>query len=150
MDIKIKTCDIENEFLPYEDESFDIVYSKSLLEHLYYPEKYMKEAYRVLKPNGLLITLVPNWESNYKIYYDDYTHRTPFNQLSLEHILKIHNFTNVNVFKFRQLPINWRYPILNYVSAIIAPFVPIRTKIKFLRWSKELMLVSSAIKNMKD
>jgi ubiquinone/menaquinone biosynthesis C-methylase UbiE len=145
-DIDIKVGNVEEENLPYEDNSFDIIYSKSVLEHFYYPERYIKEAYRVLKPNGLILTLVPDWESNYKIYFDDYTHRTPFTTISLNDILKIHNFKDVHVYKFRQLPLLWKYPLLNYFSAIISPFIPVRTKVKFLRWSRELMLVSSARK----
>jgi ubiquinone/menaquinone biosynthesis C-methylase UbiE len=145
-DINIKVSNVEKEPLPYDDNSFDIIYSKSVLEHFYYPEKYMKEAYRVLKPNGLILTLVPDWESNYKTYFDDYTHRTPFTKISLEDILKIHCFKNVNVYKFRQLPLLWKYPKLNLFSAIISPFIPVRTKNKFFRWSRELMLVSSARK----
>ncbi len=145
-DIDIKVGNVEEERLPYDDNTFDIVYSKSVLEHFYYPEKYMKEAYRVLKQNGIIVTLVPDWESCYKIYFDDYTHRTPFTAISLEDILKIHNFRNVNVYKFRQLPLLWKYPRLNYISNIVAPFVPVRTKNRFFRWSRELMLISYAVK----
>ncbi|MEA1956698.1 MAG: class I SAM-dependent methyltransferase [Campylobacterota bacterium] len=145
-DIDIKVGNVEEEKLPYEDNSFDIVYSKSVLEHFYYPERYIKEVYRVLKPKGLILTLVPDWEANYKTYFDDYTHRTPFTSVSLNDILEIHNFKDVNVYKFRQLPLLWKYPFLNYFSAAISPFIPVRTKIKFLRWSRELMLISSARK----
>ena len=134
-------CDVESEPLPFADATFDIIYSKSFIEHLYYPERYLKEAYRVLKPGGLLLTLVPDWESNYKIYFDDFTHRTPFTKVALSDAYQMYGFQNVQVFKFRQLPILWRYPILNYVSMLIAPFVPVRTKTKFFRWSRELMLV---------
>ena len=144
--IPVKMCNIENEPLPYPDNSFDVIYSKSLIEHLYYPERYMAETYRVLKPNGLLLTLVPDWESNYKIYFDDYSHRTPFSIVSLHDIYKMFNFKSVNVVKFRQLPIVWKYPFLNCFCAVIAPFVPIRTKNKFLRWSRELMLIGAGRK----
>ena len=144
--IAVKMCNIENEPLPYPDNSFDVIYSKSLIEHLYYPERYMAETYRVLKPNGLLLTLVPDWEANYKIYFDDYSHRTPFSIVSLHDIYKMFNFKSVNVVKFRQLPIVWKYPFLNYFCAVIAPFVPIRTKNKFLRWSRELMLIGAGRK----
>lgn len=145
-DINIQVGNVEEERLPYPDNSFDIVYSKSVLEHFHYPERYMKEAFRVLKPDGLILTLVPDWESCYKIYFDDYTHRTPFSKIGLEDILKIHGFKDVHVYKFRQLPLLWKYPKLNFLSSTIAPFVPIRTKNKFLRWSRELMLVSIARK----
>ena len=102
----------------------------------------MNEVYRVLKPGGLIITLVPDWESCYKIYYDDYTHKTPFTFLSFKHAIEMSGFNDVSVEKFRQLPIIWKYPYLKYLSIVISPFVPVRTKNKFLRWSRELMLVS--------
>ncbi|MFH1369604.1 MAG: class I SAM-dependent methyltransferase [Elusimicrobiota bacterium] len=147
-DLSIKICDIEKEGIPFGDSVFDVVYSKSFIEHLYYPEKYMKEAYRILKPGGIMLTLVPDWEANYKIYFDDYSHRTPFTKYSLEDIYKIHGFTDVKCFKFRQLPAVWKYPALNILCDIIAPFVPVRTKNKFFRWSRELMLVGFGKKSL--
>ena len=106
----------------------------------------MKEAYRCLKPGGLLLSLVPDWEIEYKIFFDDYTHRTPFTKIALRDIYNIFGFEKVEVFKFRQLPIVWRYPMLNYVCAMFSPFIPIRTEIKLLKWSKLLMLVGSGRK----
>ena len=137
----VEICDVENAPLPFPDNHFDIIFSKSFIEHLHKPEIYLNEAYRVLKPDGKLLTLVPDWESNYKIYFDDYTHRSPFSAQALNDAYKIHGFINVKVFKFRQLPIVWKYPFLNYFCALISPFIPVRTKNKFLKWSRELMLV---------
>jgi hypothetical protein len=56
------------------------------------------------------------------------------------------NITDVNVVKFRQLPIVWKFPILNIFCAIISPLIPVRTQTKFFRWSRELMLIGSAKK----
>lgn len=142
----VSICNVEKEALPFADNSFDIVYSKSFIEHLNDPSLYFSEANRVLKPGGLLLTLVPDWESNYKTYFDDFTHRSPFTKVALEDAYRIFGFSQVKVFKFRQLPIVWKYPLLNYVCAAISPFVPVRTKNKFFRWSRELMLVGSARK----
>ena len=144
----VEVCDIESEKLPFEDDTFDVIYSKSFIEHLYYPERYLEEAFRVLKPGGILITLVPDWESNYKIYFDDFTHRTPFTNIALEDAYKMYGFSEVNVFKFRQLPIVWKYPKLNYFCSAISPFIPVRTKNKFFRWSRELMLVGAGVKKI--
>lgn len=147
--IPVHLCNADKEKLPFKDNTFDVVYNKSFLEHLSNPDFFLKEALRVLKPGGIIICLVPDWESNYKIYFDDYTHRTPFTKVSLLDIFRICDFSQINVYIFRQLPIVWKYPILNYICAMISPFIPVRTKNKFLRWSRELMLVGSAYKKAK-
>ncbi|HAF96561.1 MAG: methyltransferase [Elusimicrobia bacterium GWC2_51_8] len=144
--IPVVVCDMDNQPMPFADNTFDVVYSKSLLEHFFRPERYLTEAFRVLKPGGKLLTLVPDWESNYKTYFDDYTHRTPFTAPALQDIYRIHDYSEVEVFKFRQLPVVWKYPVLNSFCAVISPFIPARTKNKFLRWSRELMLVGYGIK----
>lgn len=131
---------------PLADNSVDVIYSKSLLEHLEKPDRYLREARRVLKPGGLILTLVPDWQSNYKIYFDDFTHRTPFTKVSLHDILSMTGFEHNEVFVFRQLPVVWKYPALNALCWLVAPFVPVRTQQKFFRWSRELMLIGKAYK----
>lgn len=140
IDIK-KEINFNSDILPYPNNFFDIVYSKSLMEHLENPENYLKEVYRILKPGGKILSLIPDWEANYKIYFDDHTHKTPFTIESLNNILKIVDFKKIKVIKFRQLPYNWKYPILDLISSMISPFIPVRTKNKFLKWSRELMLI---------
>ena len=39
---------------------FDVVVINQVLEHVYSPNKYVREARRILKPNGLFIVCVPN------------------------------------------------------------------------------------------
>ena len=52
--IDFEDCNIEREYLKYPDNSFDIVTSLALLEHLYDPSILISQAYQVLKPNGCL------------------------------------------------------------------------------------------------
>lgn len=141
-----KNVDIENDKWPFPDNYFDIIYNKSLMEHLRNPDKFLNEARRVLKPGGKILCLIPDWESNYKIYFDDFTHRTPFTKVALSDIYKMTDFIDINVYKFRQLPIVWKYPVINLFCAFISPFIPVRTTNKFLKWSRELMLVGYAVK----
>ena len=51
--IDFKNANLESEKIPFDDNSFDIVYTKSFVEHFYHPEKIFKEIFRVLKPGGV-------------------------------------------------------------------------------------------------
>ena len=150
---EIKTLDISKDPIPYPDNYFDIIFSKSFIEHFYYPEDIFKEAYRVLKPSGIFINLTPEWNYIYKSFYDDYTHRTPFTKKSLEDIYLVNGFKKIEVRSFKQLPILWSQNFFvkiffKFLSEITRIFVPdyFRMKSKWIRFSKELMLLSYGIK----
>jgi len=62
---------LENEFLddakvtggesiPYDDATFDVVFSDNVLEHLATPEQVFEEIGRVLKPGGVFLFKTPN------------------------------------------------------------------------------------------
>jgi len=145
---EILQSDLENESLPYADNTFDVVFSKSVLEHFYYPEKLVMEIYRIVKPGGLVITMVPDWESVYKTFYEDYTHRTPFTANSLKDIFLINGFDDVKVEKFRQLPFLWSLPWLKTFCSFVALIAPrsLRPYSKLVRFAQEIMLLSNAVK----
>jgi 2-polyprenyl-3-methyl-5-hydroxy-6-metoxy-1,4-benzoquinol methylase len=50
----------------YPDSFFDVVVSFETIEHIYNPEKFIKEVQRVLKPGGLFIISTPNRETTSK------------------------------------------------------------------------------------
>ncbi len=145
----MRIADLEKEALPYEDNFFDVIYSKSVIEHFYYPEHLIQEIHRVLKPRGIVITLCPDWEFNYRNYFEDYTHRTPFMQSSLRDIHLIHGFDNIVVERFRQLPVlwaqgSWLLPLAELTRLLLPSSW--RKHSKWIRFSKEIMLLSSATK----
>ena len=151
-ELNFKKVDMENEKLPYQDNYFDFIYSKSFIEHFYYPEKIFKEAYRVLKPGGIIITLTPEWQYIYKSFYEDFTHRVPFTKVSLKDIHSMNNFNSINVESFIQLPMLFEknfiskiYFILSTLTRILVPDY-FRMRNKWIRFSKEIMLLSSARK----
>lgn len=62
--------------LPFENESFDVVFCNHVLEHIEDDRKAMSELYRVLKPGGWGILQVPMKTSLEKTY-EDFTIKDP-------------------------------------------------------------------------
>jgi len=79
--------------LPFKENSFDNIIMTNLLEHVQEPQKVVNEAYRVLKPNGLIVVYTPFM---YPIHGDpnDYWR---FTDEGLKYLLK--NFDIVKVIK---------------------------------------------------
>jgi len=61
-DIKLEVQPAE--LLPYEDQSFDIVLSFDLFEHIAQIERHVAEVFRLLKSNGYYLFQTPNKYSN--------------------------------------------------------------------------------------
>jgi ubiquinone/menaquinone biosynthesis C-methylase UbiE len=57
------------ESIPFSDNSFDIVYSSNVLEHVLDPAKVLREAVRVLRPEGTLQIVCPNYMSYFDGHY---------------------------------------------------------------------------------
>jgi SAM-dependent methyltransferase len=132
----------ENSKEPFNGKKFDVIFSKSFIEHLHDPIYFFEWSKSNLNYNGKLISLTPDWESNTKIFYDDVTHVKPFTKVSLNQILELGNFKEIEVFKFRQLPITWSNPFALAMSKLTSMFTPPRVNQKWFRWSRELMLAS--------
>jgi len=157
--INFKPCDIEKDKIPFPDNYFDFVYSKSVLEHVRNTDNFVKESLRVLKPGGIFIGLTPDWKSQHEIFWDDYTHVKPFTRKGLRDCLRIHDFKEADCEYFYQLPFLWKYPWLTFIAKLIA-LLPEPWKWKdseqrntkdrkLIRFSKEKMLLSYGTKGEK-
>jgi len=151
-DLNFKKVDLTKDKLPFDDNFFDIIYSKSFIEHFYFPEIIFEEAYRVLKPGGKIITLTPEWQYIYRFFYEDHTHRVPFTKASLRDIQEMNKFKNIEVESFIQLPILFEknffslfFKFLSFLTRILIPDY-FRGQSKWIRFSKEIMLLSFAKK----
>jgi ubiquinone/menaquinone biosynthesis C-methylase UbiE len=108
-------CDKDVEFLlsnvmslNLESDSIDVVFASNLLEHLHDDElqQTFAEIDRVLKKNGKIILIQPNYYYAYREYWDDYTHVKAFTHTSLADFLKSKNYRIDKVVK-RFLPFSF-------------------------------------------
>lgn len=60
---KIKFIQADLEEIPLRNNDFDVVYSAYVLEHLSNPEKVLDEAARLLRKDGFLVLIAPNYGS---------------------------------------------------------------------------------------
>jgi SAM-dependent methyltransferase len=81
------------------DGSFDVVLASNLLEH-FAPEdvgRVVDSVAAVLQRGGRFIVIQPNFRFAWRRYFDDYTHRSIFTDVSLPALLRAHGFRIVDV-----------------------------------------------------
>ena len=56
-------CDLDGITLPFADASFNLIYASHILEHIHNLQDLKSELYRILKPGGDLVCIVPHYLS---------------------------------------------------------------------------------------
>lgn len=109
-----------------ENNSVDVLSASNLLEHLDDDEllKTIGEIRRILKSDGKLILMQPNYRLSYKTYFDDPTHKKIFSDVSLRVFLESHGFEIV-LSKPRFLPfsMNSRPSVIPIFSLLIRAYI---------------------------
>ena len=97
----------ENEFLPFEDQMFDVVLCQEVIEHIENPWLLFRKVKKVLKKDGIFLLTTPNvnCKDAREIYYrnlDGYTihfnkdmtwyHINPLHYFELKHLINYYNF----------------------------------------------------------
>ena len=59
--------------IPFEDNSFDLIFCNQVLEHVRFPGKLMSNIHRVLKPNGYLVGATSQLEPYHSLSVWNYT-----------------------------------------------------------------------------
>ena len=146
--VGLNTVGIEKSDPYIGDSQFNIVFSKSVIEHVEKQDIFVQKIYRVLKPGGRVIMMTPDWHSQMFLFYNDPTHVRPYTVKGIEDLLSMGGFKEVKAELFYQLPILWKYPWLKVVSKTLQLLGPPKKihKNKFYRWSRELMILASGIK----
>ncbi len=106
---------------PLDANSLDLVFTSNFLEHLptkTHVKSTLGEAYRCLRPGGLLVAMGPNAKYVPGSYWDFFDHHIPLTELSLREALELTGFRSREVIG-RFLPFTMvnapRYP-LGFVS----------------------------------
>ena len=147
----ISIGNLEKDKLPYQENEFDVIFSKSVIEHLFVPENYLIEIKRVLKPGGRFFCLCPDWNSQKDNFYNDPTHVHPYNLSSLNQLFQMYNFKIIEVTGFYQLPFVWKYPVLGFTRHFFRffPYQPTKNVSfwgKLAQFSKERMCLGVVTK----
>ena len=102
-------------FLEKNPEAFDLITALNIIEHLCKEEAldFLQGCRDALKPGGRLILMTPNADALFAstMRYGDFTHETLFNSHSLEHLLRVRGFVEI---ESRETgPIPWGYSMLS-------------------------------------
>ena len=90
-------ADMEKGSIPLASDAFDLVVMTSTLEHLSSPEKIAAEIRRLLKPGGIAFITVPDIMKYKFHFWDDVTHKRPFNRSSLRFLFESHGMNTLEL-----------------------------------------------------
>ena len=126
----------------------DICFTKSVIEHVDDTQQFFRACEALTNDDGLIITLCPNWRTQWSNFYDDPTHVRPFNVIGLSTAAKICGLEVLHCEEFFQLPTVWRYPWLGRILQLSRIRLPtaIRNRYPILRFSYENMILLVARK----
>lgn len=107
-----------NEIFPLDSNKIDTVMSISVMEHLYNPQLFLNEIYRILKPEGTLLLQVP---------FQWYIHEAPFDyfrytEYGLKYLIKNAGFDDIFIEATSGFWISWILKINYIIYGVISIF----------------------------
>ncbi len=108
--------------LPYKDNLFDGIFCHHVLEHLENPHEAVKEFFRVLKKDGIIIAEVPSkWDPN---AHADPDHKQFFTKESLSDLFEKSGFKILGVqycaFEIKKIKIKFLFDIFSQIGKTFA------------------------------
>ena len=83
------------EVFPFSDSEFDSLVTNQVFEHVFNPDQFLDEAYRVLKQDGVMLMTVPFvWDEHEQPY--DFARYSSF---GIQHLLSAHGFEVLEIKK---------------------------------------------------
>lgn len=105
-------------------QTFDAVLASNVLEH-FAPDTVVtviEGVARLLRPGGRLLIVQPNFRHAWRTYFDDYTHRSVFTDVSLPTLLRAHGYT-IDRVEPRFLPYSMRGTRLPITRGLVSAYL---------------------------
>jgi SAM-dependent methyltransferase len=75
----------------------DLLIMNHVIEHIYYPDKFIAEIDKILNPDGIVYIRTPDIEKFKFEFYNDYTHVHPFTKVSILQLFKAYPFELLSI-----------------------------------------------------
>lgn len=109
-EVQYKNYDLTS--TPFSDGQFDYVILGEVIEHLEYPQKAIAEAFRLLKPGGVLALSTPLEEAREKGAVDGDHHMWSFSKKDIEEMLRHFKKVRTTTMRSRLFPYKYRFPVI--------------------------------------
>ena len=93
--VQVLLHDLEIIPWPFTAKQFDVIIGSEILEHIFNLNDFLKECYRILKNNGLLLLTVPNivyWKARLKFLFGkfyDQSHKGHYHYFTIDTITNL-------------------------------------------------------------
>lgn len=134
----ITKCGDVSNALPFENNYFDFIFAGEIIEHIFDTQSFLKEIYRILKPDGYLILTTPNlarFDDRLKFLFGKtprqiaplhpylYLHIRPFTFNLLKNTLNFCNFKNI-VLRTNIIELNFFNRAIKFYSRLVTRLFP--------------------------
>ncbi len=104
---KVKFKIVRDVNLPFKENTFDLVISNHVIEHVKYQEKHLSEIKRVLKKEGICYLATPNrlfpWETHYKKWFVHYLGNERYNKYLKKNRIYVEDLYLLSYFQLKKL-----------------------------------------------
>ena len=152
--VPVVQADLTKDAYPFADNSFDVVFLKSVIEHVWEPGHMLSEVQRILKPGGRAVVLTPDFRSCVREFYEDPTHVRAYLVRSLCILLAMSGFADVEAELFCHHSCIWSSTVGAFAADVCWRVLPLSwarwisqvTGTKFVRWACERQILATGAK----